>query len=214
MMTTTVERAAKAQQIDGPEVKRNGGMIIVRATLAGVTPLLMNAMSNQQLLDLWNRTRKPKNAPRPSPREAADAAVHRMPDGKPHIPVAMLMSCLIGAGQFVRLDGKRQISTAKSTILPGLLTIEDRWLPVRPGKWEVDMALGRNPNGGDAVCIIRPRFDDWSFALTLSVDQSEIPLSTIRELVNIAGSRVGLGDFRPKCKGTFGRFHVTRWEIE
>lgn len=213
-MATTIERAAKTQRGEGPEVKRDGGLVRIGVTLEGVTPLLMNAMSTEQLLNIRNKVKAPKNAARPSPRDEAESKVHRMPDGDPHIPVAMLMSCLIGAGQFVRLDGKKQISTAKSTVLPGLLTIEDRWLPLSPKTWEVDIAQGRNPNGGEAVCIIRPRFDSWAFALTLSVDQTQIGLNVIRELVDIAGNRVGLGDFRPKCKGTFGRFCVTRWEIE
>ena len=213
-MGATVERAAKPKQVEGTEVKRDGGLVRVAVTLEGVTPLLMNAMSTEQLLAIRDKVRPAKNAAKPSPREEADGKVHRMPDGKPHIPVPMLMACLIGAGQFVRLDGKKQVSTAKSTVLPGLLTIEDRWLPLRPETWEVDIAQGRNPNGGEAVCIIRPRFDEWAFDLTLSVDQTQIGLGVIRELVDIAGNRVGLGDFRPKCKGTFGRFCVTKWEIE
>lgn len=213
-MATTLERAAKTQRAEGPAVRENGGLVLVHATLSGVTPLLFNAMSQEQLLAIRDKIKPARNAAKPSPRDEANGKVHRMPDGEPHVPVAMLMSCLIGAGQFVRLDGKKQVSTAKSTVLPGLLTIEDRWLPLRPPTWEVDIAQGRNPNGGEAVCIIRPRFDEWSFDLTLSVDQRQIGVAVIRDLVDIAGNRVGLGDFRPKCKGTFGRFSVTRWVIE
>jgi len=213
-VATTIERAAKAQAVEGPKVKANGGLVLVRARLEGISPLLMNAMSQEQLLNIRDKVKSARNAAKPTPREEADSKVHRMPNGEPHIPTSMLMACLIGAGQFVRLDGKRQISTAKSTVLPGLVTIEDRWLPLTPVTWEVDIAQGRNPNGGEAVCIIRPRFDEWGFDVTLSVDQSQIAIATIRELVDIAGKRVGLGDFRPKCKGTFGRFAVTRWEIE
>lgn len=213
-MATTVDRATRAQQVEGPEVKRNGGMVLVRARVEGITPLLFNAMSMQQLLNMRDKVKAPKNAPKPTPREEADSKVHRMPDGDPHVPVTMAMSCFIAAGQFCRLDGKRQVSTAKSTVLPGLLTIEDRYLPLTPKAYEVDVQQGRNPNGGEAVCIVRPRFDEWGFDLTLKVDQSEIALATIRELVDIAGNRIGLGDFRPKCKGTFGRFTVVRWEVE
>jgi hypothetical protein len=212
-VATTVERIAKVQQSEGPEVRQDGGLVAVRARIQGITPLLLNAMSQEQLLAIRNKVKPAKSAARPSPREEAAGKVHRMPDGEPHIPVAMLMACLIGAGQFVRLDGKRQVSTVKSTVLPGLLTIDDRWLPLVPGEWEVDIAQGRNPNGGEAVCIIRPRFDEWGFDVTISVDQRQVALGVVREIVDIAGQRVGLGDFRPKCKGTFGRFVVSRWEV-
>jgi hypothetical protein len=204
----------KPEQSQGATVAVHAGLVLIRSRIEGITPLLQNAMSQEVLLAIREKAKKAKNAAKPTLREEADAKVHRMPEGQPHIPVYMLMSCFIGAGQFVRMDGKRQISTAKSTILPGLLTIEDRWLPLQPGTYEVDIAQGRNPNGGEAVCIVRPRFDEWAFDLTLSVDQSQVSLAVIRELVDIAGSRVGLGDFRPKCKGTFGRFKVVKWEIE
>jgi len=211
---TEVQLSAKPEQTDGAKVAAHAGLVLIRARVEGITPLLMNAMSQEVLLGIREKTKKAKNAAKPTLREEADAKIHRMPDARPHIPVGMLMACLIGAGQFVRMDGKRQISTAKATILPGLVTIEDRWLPLQPGTYEVDIAQGRNPNGGEAVCIVRPRFDEWGFDLTLSVDQSQVSLTVIRELVDIAGSRVGLGDFRPKCKGVFGRFKLAKWEIE
>jgi hypothetical protein len=34
-----------------------------------------------------------------------------------------------------------------------------------------------------------------------------------RRLVDDAGRKVGLGDFRPWRRGPFGRFTVVRWEI-
>lgn len=213
-MGTTVEQAGKPKQTEGAEVRRHAGLVVVRARLEGVTPLLMNAMSTEQLLNIRDKKKAPRMAAKPSPREEAESKLHLLSDGRPHIPIPMLMATLIGAGQFVRLDGKRQISTAKSTTLPGMVTVEDKILPITPATWEVDIALGRNPNGGEAVCIIRPRFDTWGIDVTLAVDQQNLPLSMMRDLVDIAGSRIGFGDFRPKCKGTFGRFLVTRWEIE
>jgi hypothetical protein len=33
-----------------------------------------------------------------------------------------------------------------------------------------------------------------------------------REIVDAAGKRIGLGDFRPATKGPFGKFVVTSWE--
>lgn len=213
-MTTLVPMDGKPEAPEGPEVRLNGGLVRISVRLAGLSPLLMNAMSREQLLAIRDKVKPAKNASKPTVRQEADAKIHRMPNGEPHIPVHMLLSCLIAAGQFVRLDGKRQISTAKSTVLPGLVSIEDTWLPVKPAKWEVDIAQGRNPNGGEAVCIVRPRFDAWALDLTLSVDQSQVSLATIRELVALAGSRIGLGDFRPQRKGSFGRFTIDRWEID
>jgi hypothetical protein len=108
------------------------------------------------------------------------------------------------------------MSTKQSTPLPGFLTIEDPYLPLvngdhNPAVWEVDMRQGRNPNGGEAVCVIRPRFDRWAFAASFLADSDSIGEDVIRELVDIAGSRIGIGDFRPQRRGVFGKFKVVGW---
>jgi hypothetical protein len=36
----------------------------------------------------------------------------------------------------------------------------------------------------------------------------------LREILDASGKRIGLGDFRPACKGPFGKFVVVKWEIE
>ena len=75
------------------------------------------------------------------------------------------------------------------------------------------MRQGRNPNGGEAVCIIRPRFDAWALELSLLAALDSIPESTMRQLVDIAGSRIGLCDFRPQRRGIFGTFRVDSWRV-
>jgi hypothetical protein len=218
-ISVEVERnGAYGQEPVGPEKNEYGGLKRVEVTLTGITPLLQNSMSEEEILGLWARKKKSKNAARPQPREAAASKAYVLPDGTPHVPARVLWSCFVAAGAFVRLDGKRMVSNAKSTTLASMLVIEDAAIPIYvPGskeypKWEVDIQQGRNPNGGEAVCIIRPRYDQWELRVTLEIDQSEMPLSMARELVEIAGKRCGLGDFRPQRKGTFGRFVINQWK--
>jgi hypothetical protein len=33
-------------------------------------------------------------------------------------------------------------------------------------------------------------------------------------MIDAAGKRIGLGDFRPSCKGPFGKFVVIHWAVE
>lgn len=204
----------------GPAVDQNGGLVRVHCSLTGLTPLLMNAMSEEQLLAIRDKVKKPRMASKPSLRDEAASKVHLLSDGRPHMPIKALYSCLINAGQFIRLDGKRQITTAKATVLPGMLTLEDVTLPLHiPGTenapvWEVDIQQGRNPNGGEAVCIVRPRFDQWEIRCTLEIDQQQMTVSMAQELVSIAGRRIGLLDARPQRRGTFGRFTITSWKVD
>ena len=175
-------------------------------------------MSEDVLLNLWRKDRKATGARgRPeTPRDEALTKVYAKDaaGAQAYIPATCFMSALIGAGVFMKLDGKRQISTAKASILGGMLQIEQYQLDLDTPGWEVDIQQGRNPNGAEAVCIIRPRFDKWAFDASCVVDLDLLPADRYRELFDIAGTRVGLLDFRPAKKGTFGRFKFTQWDVQ
>lgn len=197
----------------------------IEVLLRGTRPLLFNRMSMDALEGLRDKTKKkPKTAGAEPPEDEAARKLYTTSEGRPYLPVEMLMACLIEAGKFIRLDGKRQLSTSASTVLPGLLTIEDEIMPMlKPedekdslewgiAQWRYDMRQGRNPNGGEAVCIVRPMFSRWAARLTALIDTSTLPESTYRQLFDMAGLRVGLGDFRPARKGIFGQFRVDLWK--
>ena len=124
---------------------------------------------------------------------------------------------LIAAGIYIRLDGKRQLSTAKSSLLPGFMSILDTELPLfdpdtgKAPSWIVDMRRAVNPNGG-TVCACRPRFDRWAFKMKVEIDTYEIATDVIRDLFDKSGRRVGLGPMRPAKKGPYGQFRVDLWE--
>src|SRR5262245_11298538 len=197
----------------------------IRVRCRGTSPLLFNRMTMEQLDGLRTKEKGSKNRPRPKdPRDEAAPKVHQDEEGMPLLPDEMLFACLVNAGVFVRLDGKRQVSTKDSTTLPGFLEVEERVIYLmhpddaklnkkKPLRWEVDMRQGKNPNGGEAVCIVRPRFDLWAFEVTIQIDASEIDENLIRELFDKAGKRIGIGDFRPQKKGRYGKFVVECWDV-
>lgn len=195
-------------------------MLLVQVKCRGTTPLLMNRMTPDVLEGLRTKVKKPKNqavGTTTTPREDAAPKVY-LHDGRPMVPGENLMACLIAAGVFCRLDAKRQISTSKATLLPGLMTLLDPILPLtdpdtaKPSVWEPDMRKGTNPNGNEAVCVVRPRFDRRAFACQIEIDDHEIGENAIRQLWDFAGRRIGLGDFRPARKGIFGQFVIEGWD--
>lgn len=190
-------------------------LLRVDVTCKGVTPLLMNRMSDEQLWAIHYKEKSPKMAPKGSPREVAEPRAYVSLDGELYIPGRCLWACLVAAGQFVRLDGKRQVSSAESTNLTGLMGIGvGPQEPVLLGtkQWEVDMQKGTNPNGGEAVPIVRPRVDVWQFTLPITIFTDQISEDKIRELFDVAGIRRGLLDFRPQRKGIYGQFKVLSWK--
>lgn len=186
-------------------------MIRVQVTCEGLTPLLMNPLSDEDLENLRTRTRKPKVTDRTAEEEASEK-LYKDSDGNIGIPQVNLFSCLVAAGREVILAGRTKVSTATSTKLPSLLTIEEVFFPLIEGSdWIVDKRRGRNPNGGEAVCLVRPKFEEWAFVCTLEIDEVALSEESAKELFRIAGTSVGLCDFRPACKGPFGRFKVGSW---
>lgn len=190
-------------------------MIRVRVDFAGISPILINPATEDLLYELFGGAgaRKPRNMD-VTPKEVAERKVIKDENGNVGIPVLYLFSCLVEAGRLVKLDAKRSISTRESTLLPSFLSIEEAFLPFNgsTGEWKIDMRRGRIPNDGTAVAIIRPRFDKWEFSAIFNIDEKEIAEDKIKQLVEKAGSSVGLGDFRPAKRGPFGRFKITKWE--
>lgn len=178
----------------------------------GVSPLLMNPVTDDLLEELRTRTPRPKATDRTVEEEAREKLYRE--NGKIGLPVINVFSCLVEAGRSVLFEKRRNISTAESTLLPSFLAIEETFLPfTNHSQWRVDKRRGRNPKDNVMVCIVRPRFDEWEFGMTLQIDETQINEERIRQLVAYAGSRVGLCDFRPACRGPFGRFRITKWEV-
>lgn len=197
-------------------------MKLVKVIFRGRSPLLQNRVQEQVLLGLDDKSTKTRSTgeKKGTPRERCEKLIHIADNGHPAITGDAFFSCLRNAGRFVKLDGKRQISTVTSTVLPSFLSVMDAFMPLfdphdgSAASWEVDMRRGVNPNGGEMVCITRPRFDRWAFAARLLMNETEVAEAIVRKLVDLAGASVGLYDNRPARGGTNGQFEVVRWEVE
>lgn len=176
------------------------------------SPMLMNPATAAILDDVRSGVRKPKDRDRSAESEAEEKLIRDPATGAYGVPVEYVFACLVEAGRLVKFDGKRMISTKESTLLPSVLQFEGMFYPFTDhSDWVVDKRRGRNPNGGEMVVLIRPRFDRWTFEMTISIDEARFSEKSARELIDLAGRAVGLGDFRPARKGPFGCFTVSRW---
>lgn len=192
-------------------------MIKVKVLCVGVSPILMNPATEELLdqLDGGAGARKPKVVDEDS-KIKAEKKIIKDESGQIGIPTEYMFACLVEAGRLIKIDSRRSISTKDSTLLPSFLVIEDTFLPFhdQEAKWEVDRRRGMLHNAGKetAVCITRPKFKEWAFAVNISIDEKEIATDKVKNLFGKAGSSVGLGDFRPAKRGPFGRFIIDRWE--
>ena len=67
---------------------------------------------------------------------------------------------------------------------------------------------------GRAILRTRPKFDlPWSAVFVLDCDDELVDQSKLESWLDIAGRRMGLGDWRPQKSGQFGRFEVGSIEV-
>lgn len=189
--------------------------MFISITIAGVTPLICNQFTDAAAETATNGSRgSSAGADRGTPKQIATAKLYMGLDGKPMIPQPNLLRCLVEGGRFHKI-GKTQITTTKSSILYGCLDILGTEIPIEHSDpWRVDTRAVRIPSTGGRILAHRPMFDDWALSFTVDLDTTILGEKLLRQVIDDAGQRIGLGDFRPQCKGPFGRFKVNRWNVQ
>lgn len=188
----------------------------------GTSPLLMNAIADDLLEKLAKGISTPKSkGVDVDLDEIAQKKIYLDDGGVVGIPAQNLLAAMKYAGKSVKI-GKKNVSTADTTMLFALCTLEGLFIPLDNGQpgtsptWVRDMRRGVHRQGASKVMVslVRPRFDAWGFTASLTYDDSVVDEKTLRQIVEIAGSKSGLCDFRPSCGGPFGCYAVTNWVIE
>ncbi len=189
-------------------------MYTLKVVLEGTSAMLQNPMTEEQLDQLYfgAGARKSKDTRKPMEQLAAERVI-RDADGHKGVPANYLFAALVEAGRYVVYDKMKKVSNGKSTVLPAFLSINEEFLPFLDQSVEhvMDKRRGRL-DSGVAVCIVRPKFTKWAIAVSCEIDEAEISEDKIKSLFERAGRMVGLGDFRPSCKGQFGKFKIVKWE--
>ena len=186
----------------------------IAITLEGRTPLLCNKFTDKAAMNASGGTRgSSAAAERETPQEICKSKLYIDSDGMPIIPQPNLLRCLVDGGQFHK-NGKKQITTQKASMLYSCVDIEGVGIPIEHKQpWKVDTRPVRIPSTGGRILCHRPMFDDWRLNFSVVLDTEILSQSLFRSIVDDAGNRVGLGDFRPGTKGPYGRFRVVHWEV-
>lgn len=184
----------------------------IKVRIRGLTPLLMNRFTEQSEIDVSSGSRISIRAKNGSPREEAEAKCYKDHDGNLYIPGTNIFAALVGAGVFHKV-GRSKLTTQKSSLIPAGIAVIELVCPLEARGWEVDSRSVVVPATGGRIMCHRPRIDEWEASFTLEVDEEMFNEKTVRMLVNDAGKKIGLGDYRPQRKGPFGRFSVVGWEV-
>jgi hypothetical protein len=184
----------------------------IRIKITGTTPLICNKFTDENQMSASNSTRTSTIGDKGSPREQAEKKLYIGLDGAPMIPQPNIFRAIIDGGKFFKA-GKSKVTTVKSSLIPACAEIEGVEIPIKSNEgWEIDTRAVRIPSTGGRILSHRPKFNDWELEFTAHLDEEVMSSALLREIIDAAGKRIGLGDFRPDCKGPFGKFVVTHWQ--
>jgi hypothetical protein len=186
----------------------------IAVTIEGKTPLLLNRFTDEAQMEASSGTRSSISSNSDTPKEQATKCLYLDKDGKkPIIPGPNLFRGMIDAGKFFKV-GRSKVTTQKTSLLPSCAGILEVTVPIQhQDPWEVDTRPVRIPATGGRILRHRPCFNDWKLAFTVELDTKEMSPKFMRDIVDKWGNAVGVGDFRPDCKGPFGKFFVTNWKV-
>jgi hypothetical protein len=187
------------------EMARSGRL---RVIVDGITPLLTHNPASMG-------TSSPdamKGGRIPAPDVEAEAGVYRMPDGTCAIRGECFRASPLAAAGAWRMKK----STAR-TRLAHMVVVEDL-IPLcrKDGTPITDYAIDARRAIIQKQGIIRhrPRFDEWSATFTIEYDPVLVPdPKLIVDILQDAGGRIGVGDYRPAKNGWFGRYRVRSYAV-
>jgi hypothetical protein len=186
----------------------------ITCTIEGVTPLLCNRFTDAAMDAATSGNRISTVGDRGTPREIAQSKLYAGHDGRPMIPQPNLFRAIIDGGTFFKA-GKSKVTTLKTSIVPACLSIAEIEIPIEHREpWTIDTRAVRIPSTGGRISTHRPCFHDWRLTFSLQLDETMMGAKLLREIIDASGKRIGLGDFRPACKGPFGKFVVVEWREE
>jgi len=166
-------------------------------TIKKISPLLMH---RYPLCPVAGMDKKP-------PKEQAEYAAYRDDKGVLYIPGEALQRALVGAATYSKGKGRGSL---QKNAAAGLM-VRESFLSLGKQEYAIDSRRVVIAATKGAVIRHRPRIDEWEVSFTLEWDETLLSEVEVRRIVDDAGSRVGLLDFRPERKGPFGRFMVTQW---
>lgn len=193
-------------------------MKTVNIKIKGVTPMLQHRMTEDELFGLLGaKTKRKTDKEDQTPREIAEKYAYKSEDGSFYIP----SEYITGALTYVASEYKQKNSTRKSLkqIIKGVVSpvmhkadlFEDEAMTKKINSFEVDVRKATNHQKG-AVAVCRPRFDKWFTELKLEVDTDLVSTETLKDMLEDAGKRSGIGSFRVAKGGMFGKFQVIEFK--
>lgn len=183
-------------------------MKIAKVTLKGISPLLMHRFPTEPI-EAFDK--KPIE-------EQAEISAYRMPNtGHLYMPDRCVHRGLVAAAAFSKGKGRATLSKTAAAcfiVTPGCIPIMDGTTNAPLKTYVIDTQPVVVPATGGRVLRHRPRLDEWQITFMLHWDPELLKEEQVRRVIDDLGSRVGLLDFRPERKGSYGRSQCNEFKVQ
>ena len=180
--------------------------MIAKVKIEGTSPLLQHRFSGEGLPSAKLKKKDEKRIT-----DDVKSFLYQTPNGEIYQPSTHIICTMKKAGARYQIPGQGKL-TYKNMIGSGVIIVIPDAIPHLNPEWEVDIRsviINRA-----RIMRHRPVFNEWALKFQLDIEEDEIDPTVVKEVLEYAGKRVGIGDFRPEKGGSFGRFHVTEWKIK
>ena len=170
----------------------------VRTALEDLSPILFS-----KYLD------EPQPKTQEGYREQGPRKCHRNDEGDICIPSDMILGTVREAMGDIAPRGK--IQSMRKDIMAGLYFDQELYSIGKKEPDGIDVRPVIRGKGAKTTLVLcyRPLVKHWKIEMTM-VLLLDLQEQVVRQALELAGVRCGLGSFRPR----FGRFAVTKWEVE
>lgn len=181
---------------------------IIEIAIEGASPLIPHKWSEKSLRMMREAQSGSKARAKHTakvPEEEAEAALYRLPDGRPAMPATAFKAAMVGAARLFQGVTMTALKAAVFVYGEG----PEQLVPI-DGEMTMREDTPRNATG---VVDLRYRYSFWPWNATLQVEYltAMVDKDSVVALVDAAGNG-GVGDWRPSAPksltGTFGRFRV------
>jgi len=181
-------------------------MTVVTATIEGTTPILLNSPYN-----MGGRATVGKKVI-PTPEVEAAGKRYLLPGTNMlAFPVLNIKASMLYASGGLKV-GKKMIKP----YVAGCVTPAEEFASFGTEKYLIDTRRVVVQRQG--VMRSRPRLDKWKLTFDFEVDDVNLPdgfeAADLKGILEEAGTRIGIGDFRPTKGAYFGRFKVTAFKVK
>ena len=159
-----------------------------------------------------NTPKLPKEAPDAHEERTWMERLHYDKNQQVFIPPMQFANCIKEAAKYLSMkipgDGNNKYTKHFEA---GVMVIDPLQLPIRVdevhGDWRHVPSDGR-PGGTKRVMKCFPVIPEWSGQVVFYVLDDKITENVFRYVLEQAGQLIGIGSFRPRNRGYFGRFEV------